>query len=199
MNEPEPELQGYAVQELNKTVHQFWAEIADNISNIEILSESSSPLDGPTRSVAALLASKVYFHLGEFDEALSFALGAGDAFNVDGSDEYTESIVSKAIESYIEQNAAGASASATGGTTPDPRLVKIVNAMFTRCIDLAEYKPALGIALETRRPDIISAVFEHSGKKDPEVLTYTLEAVMGIGGVGLEFRQQVSADQYWKR
>jgi hypothetical protein len=34
LNEPEPELQAYAVEELNKSVHQFWAEIADNISGM---------------------------------------------------------------------------------------------------------------------------------------------------------------------
>jgi 26S proteasome regulatory subunit N2 len=136
------------------------------------------------------LASKVYFHLGEFDEALTFALGAGDTFDVDVEDEFTESVVSKAIASYIEQNAA---AFASGGaTSPDARLVKIVNSMFTRCIASGEYRPALGIALETRRLDVIEQVFEHTGKKDQELLAYTLEAVMGIGGVGVEFRQQVS-------
>ena len=46
---------------------------------------------------AALLASKVYYYLGEYDEALSFALGAGSAFENDtrgpGSEEYVETIV----------------------------------------------------------------------------------------------------------
>ncbi|PWN27463.1 26S proteasome regulatory complex, non-ATPase subcomplex, Rpn2/Psmd1 subunit [Jaminaea rosea] len=185
LDEPEAEIQAYAIAELDKSVHQFWAEIADNIDRIEILSEASSPLDSATRNLASLLASKVYFHLGEFDDALTFALGADEAFNVDAGDEYTESIVSKAIESYIEQN------SATDGPQPDARLVKIVNSMFTRCINAGEYKPAIGIALETRRLDTIEAVFEHTGRKDQELLSYTLEAVMGIGGVGFVFRQQV--------
>lgn len=34
LDEPEPELQTYAIQELDKEVHQFWAEIADNISQM---------------------------------------------------------------------------------------------------------------------------------------------------------------------
>ena len=48
------------------------------------------------RSIAALLASKVYYYLGEYDEALSFALGAGAAFEAEGgiaeSEEYVETI-----------------------------------------------------------------------------------------------------------
>jgi 26S proteasome regulatory subunit N2 len=50
-----------------------------------------------------LLASKVYYSLGEYDEALSFALGAASAFaaeiNVHGSEEYVETVVCKSIES----------------------------------------------------------------------------------------------------
>ena len=46
------------------------------------------------RDSAALLASKVYYYLGEYEEALSFALGAGSAFVADsrapGSEEETK-------------------------------------------------------------------------------------------------------------
>lgn len=34
LNEPEPDLQTYAIQELNKSVHEFWTEIADTISTM---------------------------------------------------------------------------------------------------------------------------------------------------------------------
>jgi hypothetical protein len=50
----------------------------------------------PARDVAALVASKVYYFLGEYDEALSFALGSGNAFHIEartpGSEEYVETI-----------------------------------------------------------------------------------------------------------
>jgi hypothetical protein len=43
------------------------------------------------------LASKVYYFLGEYDEALSFALGAGNAFEAEsrayGAEEYVETVV----------------------------------------------------------------------------------------------------------
>ncbi|CAO1636284.1 unnamed protein product [Parajaminaea phylloscopi] len=189
LSEPEPEIQTYAIQELDRSVHDFWAEIADGISTIEILSEPSSPLDPATRNLASLLASKVYFHLGEFDEALAFALGAGDAFDIDASSDFTDSVVSKAIDSYIQQNSAAFADQAS--PAPDARLVKIVDSMFTKCLNAGEYKPAIGIALETRRLDTIEAVFEHTGRKDQDLLSYTLQAVMGIGGVGVLFREQV--------
>ena len=48
---------------------------------------------------ATLLASKVYYFLGGYDEVLFFALGAGGAFEakgrVVGSEEYAETVVCK--------------------------------------------------------------------------------------------------------
>lgn len=68
------------------------------ISNREALYESDD-LPKDARDSAALLASKVYYFLGEYDEALSFALGAGSAFEAEsralGSEEYVETVVCK--------------------------------------------------------------------------------------------------------
>jgi 26S proteasome regulatory subunit N2 len=66
----------------------------------DVLSESlyeSEDLSLDARNSAALLASKVYYHLGEYDEALSFALSAGNAFAAEeralGSEEYIETVI----------------------------------------------------------------------------------------------------------
>jgi len=43
--------------------------------------------------LAALVASKVYYHLGEYDDSLNFALGAGNRFDVSSRTEYVETIL----------------------------------------------------------------------------------------------------------
>jgi 26S proteasome regulatory subunit N2 len=57
----------------------------------------SEELSTSARDAAALLASKVYYSLGEYDEALSFALGAGSAFEAEtrtpGAEEYVETVL----------------------------------------------------------------------------------------------------------
>ena len=40
--------------------------------------------DFPHKKRAALLTSKVYHHLGEFEDSLQFALGAGELFDIQG-------------------------------------------------------------------------------------------------------------------
>ncbi len=47
------------------------------------------------RNLAALVASKIYYHLGEFDESLNFALGAGTLFDLNQKNQYTETIICK--------------------------------------------------------------------------------------------------------
>ncbi|KAL0159320.1 hypothetical protein M9458_043045, partial [Cirrhinus mrigala] len=46
-----------------------------------------------SREFAALVASKVFYHLGAFEESLNYALGAGDLFNVNDDSEYVETII----------------------------------------------------------------------------------------------------------
>jgi 26S proteasome regulatory subunit N2 len=45
------------------------------------------------RELAALVSSKVYYHLGSLDNALTYALGAGDLFDVNDKTEYVETII----------------------------------------------------------------------------------------------------------
>ncbi len=43
--------------------------------------------------MAALVSSKVYYHLGSLDNALTYALGAGRLFDVNDKTEYVETII----------------------------------------------------------------------------------------------------------
>jgi 26S proteasome regulatory subunit N2 len=47
--------------------------------------------------LAALVASKVYYHLGSFEDSLTYALGAGDLFDVNSRTEYVDTIIGKPV------------------------------------------------------------------------------------------------------
>lgn len=57
----------------------------------------SATLPKEAKELAALVLSKVFYYLGQYDEALAFALRAGKAFQVEtsreGAEEYVETIV----------------------------------------------------------------------------------------------------------
>ncbi|EGO30956.1 hypothetical protein SERLADRAFT_364688 [Serpula lacrymans var. lacrymans S7.9] len=188
LSEPEPAFKQHALKALNSIVPQFWAEISEHIALIESLHESDE-ISADARDSAALLASKVYYFLGEYDEALSFALGAGSAFQTEthayGSEEYVETVVSKAIDRYIQLRS---DASSDKQSKIDPRLQHVVEGIFSRCIADGEYKQAIGIALESRRLDIIAQIYKLT--REPSLLSYAMEAVLDTG-FSLSYRDQV--------
>ncbi|KAI8327260.1 armadillo-type protein [Blakeslea trispora] len=181
LDEQQPELKVYALQQLNTLVDEFWAEISDSIAKIEILYEDTS---FSQRELAALVASKVYYNLGELDDSLTFALGAGQSFDLTETSEYVTTIISKCIDKYIHLRTSVDALS----ESIDPRLQDIVERMFQRCADDQEYEQAIGIALESRRLDVIQSIVQKKGGQ--ELLSYVLEACMTLVQ-NLEFRNQV--------
>ena len=43
----------------------------------------------------------MYYHLGAFEESLTYALGAGGLFNVNDTSEYVETTIGKESFSYL--------------------------------------------------------------------------------------------------
>ncbi|KAG0170052.1 proteasome regulatory particle base subunit [Apophysomyces sp. BC1021] len=188
MTEQQPELQIYALQKLNGLVNDFWAEIADSVAKIEILYEDT---DFSQRELAALVASKVYYHLGELDDSLTFALGAGQSFDLSEKSEYVETIISKCIDKYIYLRTQQTENNGVEEEI-DPRLQNIVERMFHRCSEDGEYEQAIGIALESRRLDVVKAIVEKGSHN--KLLSYVLDVCMTLVQ-NLEFRNQLMAYQ----
>jgi len=150
----------HALNQLNSLVDMFWAEIADSITRIEMLYENEGFKD---RELAALVASKVYYHLGSFDNALQYALGANKLFNVDEQSEYVETIIAKCIDYYTELQVNNFQATdQSQAKSVDYRLEDIVNRVFQRYFEDKKFKQAIGIAIETRRLDIFEKAILNS-------------------------------------
>ncbi|KAH8655252.1 armadillo-type protein [Xylariales sp. PMI_506] len=94
----EAELKVFALQTLNDDIDTVWTEVAGALGQIEALYEDES---FPERKLAALVLSKVYYHLQAYDESMFFALAAGDLFKLDTPGEFEETIISKCVDHYI--------------------------------------------------------------------------------------------------
>jgi 26S proteasome regulatory subunit N2 len=44
---------------------------------------------------------QVFYHLGDLDDALTYALGAGSLFDVKGSGEYVQTILGECCERHM--------------------------------------------------------------------------------------------------
>uniref|UniRef100_A0A8C7A5A5 26S proteasome non-ATPase regulatory subunit 1 n=1 Tax=Neovison vison TaxID=452646 RepID=A0A8C7A5A5_NEOVI len=176
LDEEEPQLKEFALHKLNAVVNDFWAEISESVDKIEVLYEDEG---FRSRQFAALVASKVFYHLGAFEESLNYALGAGDLFNVNDNSEYVETIIAKCIDHYTKQCVENADLPEGEKKPIDQRLEGIVNKMFQRCLDDHKYKQAIGIALETRRLDVFEKTILESNDV-PGMLAYSLKLCMSL-------------------
>jgi len=159
-----------ALKYLYNVVDEYWAEMANVVSLVEELSEDSN---FPGHRLAAAVASKIFFHLEEFDEALRLALGAGLYFDVSIRSEYVETLVSRCIDKYIAEN----NTIDTTTSCLDPRLEAIVERMFLRCYKDSEFEHAMGIALEAHQLNKIKEVIISCPvSRRAQLLSYVAEA-----------------------
>lgn len=89
--------------------------------------------------MAALVVSKVYYHLGSFEDSLTYALGAGALFDVNARNEYVDTIIAKCIDFYTQQRVA-VFENVKDAKPIDARLEAIVNRMIERCLDDGQYR-----------------------------------------------------------
>lgn len=158
---------------MHDVVDQHWAEVAAVVPLIEELSEDEL---FPARELAAAVASKCFFHLEEYSDALRLALGAGKYFDVSAKTEYVSTMVSKCIDQYTAQRTAAVSVvdEELEEEEMDPRMEGIVERMFERCYADGEYTQAMGIALEARRLDKVKETIQQATDK-ASLLKYTFD------------------------
>lgn len=180
LDESQPELKEYALHELNDIVDEFWPEISEAIVKVESLCEDKAFRN---RDLAALLASKIYYHLGSFDDCLAYAISANNLFDINIKSEYVDTIISKCIDQYAKLRLQNLSIK-PGDTKVvkveiDPRLEGIVNRMFERCFQHQQYKQVLGLAIETRRMDVFERSIVASADV-PSMLSYAFRVCMSL-------------------
>lgn len=150
--------QVYALKKLDKIVDYQWHEISDALPKIESLVDEES---FPEKTLAASVGSKVFYHLEEYNDALRLALEAGDLFDIRTESKYVQTLVHKCIDTYTEKRVA-IFEKKQEGVEIDPRMEAIVNRKFEQCFKDGKFKQAIGIALETKRIDMVQASIERS-------------------------------------
>lgn len=184
LKEKHPILKLHALNNLNIIMDQFWPEISTNIAQIEELYEDDN---FEHRHLAALVASKVFFHLGELSEALQYALGAASLFNISDGSEYVQTLVAKSVDEYISMNLR--LEKGEEGVSLDPRLVAVVDRVLDRCLLDGKSEQAVGIALECRRLDKLEEAITRS-RNPGSRLTYCLKLSQTFVN-SREFRREV--------
>lgn len=191
LSEQDESLKQYALTSLNEVVDQLWAEIANNITDLEDLYEDQS---FEKRSLAALIISKVYYNLGDFEASVKYSLFAGNEFNIEEQSQYIETIVSQCINLYNSLSQKKFINPDDSSIEIDPRLAGIFEKMLDKCIKSNEYKLALGVSLESYRLDIVEAILKQQISTNEENALNLINYVLVCSNTVItntKFRSQV--------
>ncbi|CDH13491.1 probable 26S proteasome regulatory subunit RPN2 [Zygosaccharomyces bailii ISA1307] len=181
LKEKDNSVKSYALNSINDVVGELWSEISNYITEIEALYDDGN---FPDRQMAGLIASKVYYNLGEYESAVKFALAAGDRFDIEDRSQYVETIVSKSIEMYIKQSTKNYESKGPKQFI-DPKLNAIFEKMIQKCVCASEFKLALGISLEAFRLDLVEHLLKSRLTDDTEtnalkLINYVLTATITV-------------------
>lgn len=158
-------------------VHYAWHEIANSLPRIESFVENPK---FPERALAASVASKVFYNLEEFDEALRLALESGDLFDLNEKSLYVETLINKCIDRYISLRQKIVDNKSSQPIVIDHKMEVVIDKMFNRCFQDRKFKQAIGIALESRRLDKVKDAIELSQDHIEENLGYTFTIAQDI-------------------
>jgi 26S proteasome regulatory subunit N2 len=189
LDDEETDVKAFALKRLDDLTTSFWVEIADSIEKIEKIYDDEK---FPDRPLAALVASKVFYNIEAYEEAVSYALSAGKLFDVEASSLYVETIISKCIDEYVSLQTQNFVAKDSSEMKPvDPRLEEIVQRMFEKCLINEQYKQLIGIALESRRLDVfrqaVTTCKRRESEGDKPVGTTSLDLLSYAMSVCLKF------------
>lgn len=143
----------------------------------------------PQRDLAASIASKVFYYLEAYEEALRLALEAGDKFNLHERSQYVETLVHKCIDKYIERRVALVDRKEEG-VEIEPKMEAVIQKMFERCYEDSQFNQAIGVALESRRLDKVREAIEKSNDIEDK-LSYTFTIAQNIVRSNKEFKNEI--------
>jgi hypothetical protein len=126
-----------ALKKLHQIVDVHWAEVCNSLSLIEELSEDPT---FPAADLAAAVASKCFYHLQEYNDALRLALCAGQYLDISVKSEYVDTMLAKCIDEYKLQRK---QQEADSSVVIDSRMEHIIEQMFKRCYRDACYEQVL--------------------------------------------------------
>ncbi len=156
LQEDDSEIKSHVLDKINQLVDEYWAEISDYITNLESLFKSNELPE--KQKLIALILSKIYYNLEDYDSAIEWALEAGEMFNILERSQYINTILKKIIEKYvsIKKN----NFFNEEKIELDEKIKRIVERIFSKCLENKEVNQAIGFSLESYDLERVSKIFK---------------------------------------
>lgn len=146
LQEEDVDIKSIALDKLDILVDEYWAEISDYISELEGLYKRKEIPN--KQELIALILSKIYYNLEDYDSAIEWALESGSKFNLLEKSQFVNTILQRIIEKYIQIRKNNFFNSEEKQPI-DERINRIVDSIFAKCVELKEVNQAIGFSIES--------------------------------------------------
>ncbi|KAG5474750.1 hypothetical protein GH5_04052 [Leishmania sp. Ghana 2012 LV757] len=164
----------FALKRLSSLMDTFWHEVSGELPLIEELAASEKLAD-ETRRLASLVASQVYFHLGDYSNSVKHALAAGTAFDATTRSLFTDTILSRCIDTYVVYQETPESERAELPPKLEELFVSLTRSWVMENETLADLKEMVGFTVRALRLDFLEKVLRQalSKTRSAEILNFT--------------------------
>ncbi|KAG5475090.1 hypothetical protein CUR178_04540 [Leishmania enriettii] len=164
----------FALKRLSSLMDTFWHEVSGELHLIEELAASEKLAD-ETRRLASLVASQVYFHLGEYSDSVKHALAAGTAFDATTRSLFTDTILSRCIDTYVVYQETPERERAELPPKLEELFVSLTRSWVMENETLADLKEMVGFTVRALRLDFLEKVLRQalSKTRSAEILNFT--------------------------
>ena len=145
LQEEDHEIRSLALNKINLLIDTNWAEISNYIINFENMHSMST--DQQDNGLISLILSKIYYNLEDYEKAIEWGLQADNYLNLSEKSQFVTTILRKIIEKYISQRKNNFFNE--DQVDIDPRIMKIVDRIFGKCLSLNEINQAIGFSFES--------------------------------------------------
>lgn len=165
-------VQYLALENILKVIDHAWPVVSQELITLENLYEDEYLERHPDHQyISAYIISKIYYYLGNFDQAIKYALGSSKYFDpsIIQSDLFVETIVTKSLEKYLalSKSITESKHMSNDEKTLFHQLKKIFYIIFERSLESEEFMIALGITVESNDVDGVKRVFNAATAKKP--------------------------------
>ena len=148
LQDDEVQIKSIALDKLNLLVDEHWSEISDYIKTLKTYYENKAIPD--KQQVLALILSKIYYNLEDYDSAIEWALESGEKFNINEQSLYISTILKKILDKYIGIRKKNFyKKNEQEPTKIDSRIQAIVDNVFNNCIKKKFIAQAIGFSIES--------------------------------------------------
>ncbi|XBW37482.1 hypothetical protein QEN19_003063 [Hanseniaspora menglaensis] len=186
LSDSDPAVQLLALRNISEVLDYSWSVVALELVTLEELFEDETFED---QKLAAFVTARVYYYLGNFDQAIKYALASGEYFNIDSekSDLFVETIITKSLEKYIENRKQiyllnNKQSKTDIDEMSSAQLREIFVKMVNRCIESQEFRLALGISIDCFETEFVELIFlkainANGIQQAQKLLSYALQCV----------------------